>query len=55
MYNYVYVLLIDYQFSSGVSELMAELNLMKLIKPHQHICNLIAQCTTPGKIIHVLN
>ena len=35
-----------------IGEVLAELDLMKNMKPHENILNLLGQCTTPGVILH---
>ena len=40
----------DQPQSSAVDELWAELQLMKSLKPHPNIVNLLGQCTCPGML-----
>jgi len=40
----------DQPQSSAVDELWAELQLMKSLKPHPNIVNLLGQCTFPGML-----
>ena len=38
--------------SVEIEELLAELDLMKNMKPHENILNLLGQCTTPGMCVN---
>ena len=37
--------------SVEIGELLAELDLMKNMKPHENILNLLGHCTTPGVFV----
>ena len=45
----------DNATSVDTEELMAELELMKNMEPHENILNLLGHCTTPGNVelVHV--
>ena len=43
----------DNATSVDTEELMAELELMKNMEPHENILNLLGQCTTPGNGLYI--
>ena len=43
----------DNATSVDTEELMAELELMKNMEPHENILNLLGQCTTPGNRLYI--